>query len=278
MTGEDAADFLQSQFSNDVRQAADAPVYGLWLDHRGKIHGDGVVLREDAETWWIFSEGTPLPHLKEKLERHIIADDVELVVPESAIDGLVVFGLDGDSKKAVEAFLQDGAGSAKPFLFADREGRLQMVGETDAIDAAETVLHREGLVSASLEDYDGWRFSRGLPLIPNEVGPNDFPGEAGLAEFCNPSKGCYLGQEVVARQQRLDRGTRTLVSVSLNGEPPTLPVGLEIDGAAIGELRAVVRKETQWLGLAMVKTRARQGSSRFTVSAAEELEGAFLGD
>ena len=76
--GEDAADFLQSQFSNDLRPFYEGQcTYGLWLDVKGKLVADSWVLCEGEEQFRIFSECCRSEHIQQKLEHHIIADDVE---------------------------------------------------------------------------------------------------------------------------------------------------------------------------------------------------------
>ena len=56
VTDEDAADFLQSQFTNELRPFEEGQVsYGLWLDVKGKVIADSVVLCEGAEQFRVIS-------------------------------------------------------------------------------------------------------------------------------------------------------------------------------------------------------------------------------
>ncbi|MFW6352784.1 MAG: hypothetical protein ACOC3I_00160, partial [Verrucomicrobiota bacterium] len=103
------------------------------------------------------------------------------------------------------------------------------------------------------------RLAARMPLIPAEVGPDETPAEAGLEHLCSLTKGCYLGQEVVNRQARLDRSARTLVPLLIEGElpdntPPRLP--LESGGAVVGELRGWVSLKGRTRALAMIKSKA----------------------
>jgi len=124
------------------------------------------------------------------------------------------------------------------------------------------------LTPPSSPDY--WHFARiqaGHPLIPNEVGPEDTPIEAGLESLCSWRKGCFLGQEVVARQHRLGRRSRSLVVVNVAGEIAggSLPVGLLDAETIVGTLRAVEQKDGQQLGLAMLKSRYLENAQRRTL-------------
>ena len=77
VSGEDAPHFLQSQFSGDLRVEVGSAVPGLWLDHRARLHGEGVVLKRGEASYLIASLSTPAAGLLERLENHVIADDVD---------------------------------------------------------------------------------------------------------------------------------------------------------------------------------------------------------
>ena len=80
VTGDDAATFLQGQLTNDLRELERAPsVYGLWLTLKGKVLADSFVLRgETPNTFWIGSYFSPASVIRERLESHVIADDVTI--------------------------------------------------------------------------------------------------------------------------------------------------------------------------------------------------------
>ena len=79
VTGEDAYAFLQSQFSNDLPgNGATFACYGLWLNAKGRVLADSVIVSGDSEDFYIFSENTEALSIKESLENHIIADDVTI--------------------------------------------------------------------------------------------------------------------------------------------------------------------------------------------------------
>src|SRR5437016_12516025 len=78
VSGADAASFLQGQFTNDLRSLGDQPsVYGLWLNVKGKVVADSFTLRGGAaQEFWLGSYFSPAAIIRERLEGHIIADDV----------------------------------------------------------------------------------------------------------------------------------------------------------------------------------------------------------
>ena len=84
VTGEDAADFLQSQFTNELRPFKEGQAtYGLWLNVKGKVIADSVMLCEGAEQFRVISDCCAGELITAHMERHIIADDVEIEHVES---------------------------------------------------------------------------------------------------------------------------------------------------------------------------------------------------
>jgi len=99
------------------------------------------------------------------------------------------------------------------------------------------------------------RLAAGYPSIPDEFGPNDLPQEAGLeANAVSFTKGCYLGQEIMARLQAMGRVRRHLVRVAGPGTPPLSGAGILQAGKRCGEVRAAI-DDTQggWFGLALLQ-------------------------
>ena len=93
----------------------------------------------------------------------------------------------------------------------------------------------------------------GIPSVPGDIGPADLPNEGGLeADAISYSKGCYLGQEVMARIKSLGRVRRTLVRVTGTVAPPAVPAGLWQGERREGELRSAAPTPGGFDGLALV--------------------------
>jgi glycine cleavage system aminomethyltransferase T len=68
VSGEDAADFLQSQFSNDLRPFSSGQcTYGLWLDVKGKIVADSWIYCEGEEHFLVFGENGDILQIQDTL-------------------------------------------------------------------------------------------------------------------------------------------------------------------------------------------------------------------
>jgi aminomethyltransferase len=99
----------------------------------------------------------------------------------------------------------------------------------------------EMLVHGSFEALEILRVEAGLPALGSELDEEVLPPEARLERAISTSKGCYVGQEIVARLRA--RGQVNHLLVGLRLESPLLPdVGtkLSVDGRTTGELTSVV--------------------------------------
>ncbi len=101
-----------------------------------------------------------------------------------------------------------------------------------------------------------------------DIGPTDLPNEGGLeTEAISYTKGCYLGQEVMARLKNMGQVRRRLLRVHGTGEPPTRLAPVFQAARKVGEVRSAVRDGAGWVGLALVslvqlKPRGRAGARR----------------
>ena len=98
------------------------------------------------------------------------------------------------------------------------------------------------------------RITRGGISVPRELGPGDLPQEAGFDEFAvSFTKGCYIGQEVMARLKSMGRVRRGLIRVSGEGAAPDVPAELFAGERRVGELRSSAPLESGgFVGRAMV--------------------------
>jgi folate-binding protein YgfZ len=97
------------------------------------------------------------------------------------------------------------------------------------------------------------RVRAGIPAIPADIGPGELPNEGGLdAVAISYTKGCYLGQEVMARLKTMGQVRRCLQRVAWSGPVPTLPAALHLGGRKVGELRSAVATENGSEGFALL--------------------------
>jgi folate-binding protein YgfZ len=249
--GEDAATFLQGQFTNDLRALdRQAAVYGLWLTVKGKILADSFVLREKApNTFYLGSYFSPASTIKERLESYVIADDVVVEDVTAEWAGISYFG---------NASTEDVRARAGPsaFVFPGRRMRESVTECVHPVAAGEPGrLLQLGGVELTASEVHQRRVLAGIPAVPMDAGPTDLPQEAGLeADAISYTKGCYLGQEVMARLKSMGQVRRRLLAVHGEDERwPALPAAVFRNERQVGELRSAAGDPSGgWHGLAML--------------------------
>ena len=269
--GGDAFQFLQSQFSNDLGAAGPGSVtYGLWLDRRGKVTADSFVFRQESDRFLIHSYFCSASSIIEKLDQNIIADDVMQTDQTGLFAAFSCWGLD-DTEPLAFIRLDE----PKPGAFNEREGiiwwesRRSRSKAFDFLAPEESAPELEGKIDAYLAQTGGhWasenelhaeRIMSGIPWIPVEIGPNELPQEGGLElDAVSFTKGCYLGQEVMARiysRGAVKRGLYRVAADDWNDELRT-PCELFQGSSDVGELRSMIPSKGEFFGHALLRNRA----------------------
>ncbi len=248
ITGADAEIFLQGQFTNDLRGLTPGgAVYGLWLNQKGKVLADSFILRgTDEGEFWVVSYFSGADELRRRLEDYIIADDVSIENSTAGWSGVSLVGSGASAWLAAEA----------------REGRV-FPGRRTRGENWEWIFPNAALATVrgqlaggreiGADELERCRIADGIPAVPADIGPGDLPAEGGLdAEGISYTKGCYLGQEVMARLKNLGQVRRRLMRVRGGGTVPAVPGKLTQAGRAVGELRSVIAEGGGFAGLALV--------------------------
>lgn len=263
MSGADAATFLQGQFTNELRGLQPgAASYGLWLSLKGKVLADSFVVRgRGADEFWIGSYFSAAAAIRERLESFIIADDVTVEDLTTDWQAVSLWGAEAASLGATENVL----------VFPGRRTRepnLEVVFPRSA--AGEWAKRFVGLIELPEAEMEARRIDAGIPRVPADVGPNDLPNEAGLeAVAISYTKGCYLGQEVMARLKSMGQVRRRLLRVRGVGDvPASMPAPIFVGERQVGELRSAAKAPVdaapgvgEFVGLAMVSQLHVRGDS-----------------
>jgi tRNA-modifying protein YgfZ len=130
---------------------------------------------------------------------------------EGAAEVAAAAGLDVDPGRVARG--EDG------LLVVAREGGSDLVGPKDAVAEATAALREAGASDGDLDDYEAWRVSAGQPAWGREIVAPHLPEELGLLPtHVHLDKGCYPGQEAVARMWMLGRPRRRLAVVDVEGD------------------------------------------------------------
>lgn len=140
--------------------------------------------------------------------------------------------------------------------------RILATGPAPRIEAFEATVLRGGLEAGTSADLAAMRVLAGWPALGKEIDEKTLPQEVRFDEHGGVSytKGCYLGQETVARVHFRGHVNRTLQGIVLPGAeaPPGVPVRL--DAKEVGRLGSVLMLPDRILALAVLRREVVPGA------------------
>ena len=210
LQGPDTGRFLQGTVSADVTGAkpGDA-VAATLLTVKAKIVSELIVLVHGEETIDLLIPADTFEAVETHLERHIIMDQVEV----ARRDDQVVAALWGEGLAEV----------APPVRWACSHpvrGQLLVGTEAEIADALGAVARADAAA------FDAHRIEAGVPAWGFEVRADFFPPEVGFVGAVSYDKGCYLGQEPLARIHARGQVNRVMVRVQVDGTG-SVPLALD---------------------------------------------------
>lgn len=238
--GPDAGSFLHGLLSNDlVGLPPGGSTEALMLDARGRVRALVRVLREGPEAFTLVVDPQLAEELRSDLDRYHFSEDLDILGPEPVE---TVLWLDGATPAPPAAGLPGPLPNSRLLL-------------TD--DPAATIAELD-LPEASAEGVERARIAAGAPRVGIDTGPTTLVQELHLQDRAvSFTKGCYLGQETVARAQFRGKVNRALVRVRLDGPLPPVGAELEWEGRPVGTLTSIAATpDLGTIGLAIVRRTA----------------------
>ena len=258
--GPDANTYLQGQFTQELNRPTGSVSYGLFLNHKGKVVADGYVLKLANDDFWLVSFSSSAAKLRERLEAYLIADEVTIndetghwvrislwgVEAGMAVTKLIgQLPLPGNWSEGGEIRVFRGRGG-----FEENLELLVPVANASVIGAELRAMRG---CEADIGVVERERITKGIPSVPADIGVNDLPNEGGLEEVAiSYTKGCYLGQEVMARLKNLGQVRRRLHVLRGAGQSPAFGSPLFQGDKRVGEIRSTARDGDDFVALAML--------------------------
>jgi folate-binding protein YgfZ len=249
VTGADRVDFLQGMLSNDVaRLESGRGCPALMLTIQGRVTAD-LRVAAAADAIWLDVDRRARAALVAALEARLIADEVELALA----DDRVLIGLEGPRAGEVvpgaaswPAFAH-GAGevAGRPVLL----WRTSVVGEPAGLSVsaapADAPAVWDALVAAGArpcgqEALESRRVEVGIPRIGVDMGEATLALEVPVEGAISDRKGCYLGQEVIARGTARGHVNRRLCPLEFDGPLPPPDTALVRDGKEVGRVSSAL--------------------------------------
>ena len=267
VTGEDAIDLLDRLSTNDLNLLEVGTGIGTVLTtNKGRIIDLLRILRRDDDLLMITSPGTE-HRVVEWVEFYTFAEDITveditadtsqwLVVGQKATETIARAGCNGDG---LEDYLSHRTSAGEATVVRTNFGELP--GYELIVPASG------GTPSFGVEELDQQALARlrveqGVPAYPNEMNEDRNPLESLLKPHISFNKGCYIGQEVVARLNTYDRVQRFLCQLTVDdGSTVNTGAAVVVDGNEVGE----VTTSSPGLALAYLRKRFYEDGVRVEV-------------
>jgi glycine cleavage system T protein len=291
LTGSDRAAYLHRIISNDVEGlAVGEGNYATILTNRGKIIADMKVCVFE-ESIGIETNAETTSSLYQELDKYLIADDVAIEDftkrtgavgvhgPKSAELLKDACGFDVQDLPEYHSVVDEVDGRRIVCVRANETGEVgyNLFTASESIEWLwDTILTKGRTFSAQpvgLTALNSLRIEAGIPLYGAELDDSVFPGEAELEKAVSFEKGCYIGQEIVARMKYRGHPNRLLRGFEIAGDIPPQNGDSLLDGdKEIGWITSAIVSPTlgRTIGMGYVRIAFTDEGSQLEVETAED--------
>jgi len=279
LKGDDRLTFLNNFCTNDVRKLEPHRGCEAFLTSvQGRTLGHLLILCRD-ESLLLETGPGQAERIITHLDKYLIREDVRIVDRSGEIAELLVagpqaarqlgeLGLGRLPAGRLEGVTSQLAGTSAELIrvdFAGPDGFLLFCPGDDALKICRRLIEA-GATACGQNALETVRIESGWPMFGRDFDDQNLPQEiARDAAAISFTKGCYLGQETVARLDALGHVNRTLVGVRFDqAKVPDVPLDLMADGKSRGQLTSVIfsPKLAAPLGLALVHSSYNRPGSR----------------
>jgi len=242
VTGADRIRFLNGQITNDICQASETrAIEACALNAKGKMEAH-LFVHTQEDSFLIDADRALQPVLQARLERYVIADDVQI---EDATAQFAIFHLLGSAVPNIPGEIRiissNRFGPSGYDIWGEANQHHQIAGEL-----AKDFNHCNEDCAEQL------RIEQGIPRWGRELTPEIIPVEANLEQRCiDYEKGCYIGQETISRMKMSGQRNKQLCGLVSLENVPFAPgmrlVAAEEVGAIDPNRPKEDRKEIGWI-------------------------------
>lgn len=262
LTGKDRQTFLHNFCTNDVQSLVSGDNCEAFITNaKGRTIGHGLIHCRDNELVFV---GVPeqAPKLIEHFDRYIIREDVQL--RDTTAERKYLYLSPAASGEEVLANCTIVAHSS----IADDDRIVEL--PSNSYDEELNTLQERGYALIDWDVFTALRIESGTPHFGIDFDKNNFPQEVDRdARAISFKKGCYLGQETVARIDALGHVNQKIVGLRFDG--PGIPeAGTEVtySGKAVGKVTSAAYSPRLGmpLALAMIRREANAAGTRLQTS------------
>src|SRR3954468_22632028 len=224
VTGADAVRWLDDLVTNRLDDLPDHVLRRtLFLDRTGRVQADVSVIRH-LDGLVLVQDPTQPQRIEHLLDRYILSSDVALA--------------DRTGELGVVAMPDDG----EPLGLLRLHGALGEAGDAARMQEMRRFASQV-LLPATLDDWEIARIRRGLPRFGVDFGDEWLPSEAGVDDLIDTTKGCFLGQESVAKVRNLGHPPRLVRPFIAKERVYPMAQITTTGGETVGRVTSVAEKD-----------------------------------
>ncbi|PYS55917.1 MAG: hypothetical protein DMG13_01625 [Acidobacteria bacterium] len=240
LTGSERSSWLQGMVTNDVQKLTPgAGCYAAHLTPQGKIVAHMHILADD-DTLWLLLERAAIPKLRDAFDKLLIMEDVQITDASGEYNILAVIG--PKARSVLESWL--GEPLSIDGLYRHRKFEGGRLFESDLgydlwipREQGDKVLRALAVSGATAIDRGTWdvlRTEAGMPVFGIDIDETTTMPEIGERGI-SYEKGCYIGQEVVAKVKYIGHVNRRFVGLTFAGNDlPKLKSPIRKGGKEVG--------------------------------------------
>jgi tRNA-modifying protein YgfZ len=286
LVGKESLEFLHRVSTNSVKDLTPFnKKRTLFLNEKGRIIARTTLLSFDGE-YWLLSDSDLSGKLFSWVNKYIIAEDiktenytgkyslVELVGPQASTFLMLLIG-DEQNQFGVDQFRRFDVDGFTFYLFQDTENhstkyfkiiidKNRLIDLITHLDAIKSVFDLSCIGS---DAYNHFRIEKGIASYPNEINGESNPHEVNLLRDVCSTKGCYIGQEVIARLETYDKVQQKLYRVILGEKVEQANHTIyNSEGNEIGLLTTVCNSNSDLKALALIKKKLITSANGYYIS------------
>lgn len=227
MRGVESVDFIQRMSSNDFSRFLPGDIQKtLFITEKGRMIDTAWIIHDNERLVAAVSKGMAA-EIMDWLNKYIIMEDI------------VLSGISDTHSLSVHFSPTSHGYPTEYFSFPV---------------TVELRNSSAGMDTSALQLFDQWRILNGIPIAGKEIVKDFNPLELHLRDWISFTKGCYIGQEVIARLDTYNKVQRALYRFSASQHLREQDPICDLFGAEIGRVTSVTIYEDRTIGLAVVRT------------------------
>lgn len=287
LKGNDVIDFINRIATNDVKNLPKEGIADtIFTTEKGKIIDYTTLLNFESHQLLITSLEFR-SKIVSWINKYVISDDVNTTITENKynifeflgpqaesfatlICGNIVNQIQSNSFKIIHtegmlfflAKIKDLKGKIKFWTISDEENTRRLM---------KYILDNKGIFNFNFvgEDaYNTYRIEQGIPIAPHEINDEVNPHEAGLMNLVSSIKGCYIGQEVIARLETYDKVQKYISGIEFLEQPSQDArfILQDENGKEVGNITSYIysQKFKKYIGLGYIRKSFREPDIKLT--------------